>query len=83
MPCNFKMDKRQKNKAKDGGTLKGPSHKEGGIPIEAEGGEYIVRKNSVNPDTERVLKYINENGELPNGNTHDYPTINSKNRRKE
>ena len=71
-----------KTKAKHGGTLKGPSHKEGGIPIEVEGGEYIIRKNSVNPDTERVLKYINENGKLPDGNEYEYPVVNSKNRRK-
>ena len=68
-------------KAKHGGGLKGPSHKEGGIPIEAEGGEYIIRKNSVNPETERVLKYINENGKLPEGGEHDYPTFDSKTRR--
>ena len=65
-----------------GGMLKGPSHKEGGIPIEVEGGEYIIRKNSVNPDTERVLKYINENGKLPKGGEYNYPTFDSKTRRK-
>mgnify|MGYP003140787715 FL=1 len=48
-----------------GGMLNGPSHNEGGIPIEAEGGEYIVKKDSVNPKTEAVLEYINEYGKLP------------------
>ena len=49
----------------DGGMLYGPSHSEGGIPIEAEGGEYVIRKDSVNPKTEAVLEYINEFGKLP------------------
>ena len=55
------------------GKLQGPSHEQGGIKFniggeiqEAEGGEYVVRKDSVNKDTENVLKYINENGKLPN-----------------
>jgi hypothetical protein len=48
-----------------GGMLNGPSHNEGGIPIEAEGGEYIVKKDSVNPKTEAVLEYINKYGKLP------------------
>ena len=48
-----------------GGMLYGPSHNNGGIPIEAEGGEYIVKKDSVNPKTEAVLEYINEYGKLP------------------
>ena len=78
----FKSEK-QKKKPFKGGTLNGPSHKEGGVPIVAEGGEFVIKKKSVNDNTLDALKYINENGELPNGNTHDYPTINSKNRRKE
>ena len=55
------------------GMLKGPSHDRGGIKFnvggeiqEAEGGEYVIRKDSVNGNTEKVLKYINENGKLPN-----------------
>ena len=48
-----------------GGMLNGPSHNEGGIPIEAEGGEYVIKKDSVNPQTEAVLEYINEYGKLP------------------
>ena len=31
----------------EGGMLEGPSHKEGGIPIEAEGGEFIVSKKAM------------------------------------
>ena len=33
--------------AREGGYLMGPSHSSGGIPIEAEGGEYIINKRSV------------------------------------
>jgi len=55
------------------GKLYGPSHDRGGIKFnvggevqEAEGGEYVIRKDSVNGNTEKVLKFINENGKLPN-----------------
>ena len=55
------------------GHLKGPSHEDGGIKFEvggeiqeAEGGEFVVRKDSVHPGTEAVLKYINETGSVPN-----------------
>ena len=51
--------------AEDGGKLNGPSHKNGGIPIEVEGGEYIIKKTSVNPKTEAYLEYINTHGKLP------------------
>ena len=60
-----KIAKRWAKKYQQGGKLKGPSHKQGGIPIEAEGGEYIVRKSSVNPKTRAVLEYINKKGKLP------------------
>ena len=48
-----------------GGPIKGASHDNGGVVIEAEGGEYVIRKDSVNPQTEAVLEYINEYGKLP------------------
>lgn len=54
-------------KVETGGKLKGPSHKEGGIPIEAEGGEYIIKKSVVKkPGIEQILDQINsyENGGL-------------------
>ena len=44
-----------------GGKIKGPSHAAGGVPLLAEGGEFIVRKREV-PRYEPVLKDINENG---------------------
>jgi len=43
----------------EGGLLSGPSHSQGGIPIEAEGGEYIVRKESVTSQTLPILETIN------------------------
>ena len=52
-------------KAQFGGFLNGASHEYGGIPIEAEGGEYIIKKDSVNRSTLDVLEYINEHGDLP------------------
>ena len=57
--------KGSKRKALDGGTLNGPSHDNGGIPIEAEGGEFIIKRDSVNRSTLDMLEYINEHGDLP------------------
>ena len=57
--------KGSKRKFLEGGKLKGKSHKEGGIPIEAEGGEYIIKKTSVNRNTLDTLDYINKHGDLP------------------
>ena len=48
-----------------GGQLSGNSHKEGGVPIEAEGGEFIIKKDSVNRSTMDILEYINEHGDVP------------------
>ena len=47
------------------GTLNGPLHEGGGIPIEAEGGEFLIKRNSVNASTLDMLEYINEHGDLP------------------
>ena len=46
-------------KFQEGGLLKGKSHKDGGIPIEAEGGEFFVKKEEVNDKTLPVLQMIN------------------------
>ena len=59
MPC------KPRKKFISGGALNGPSHESGGIPIEAEGGEYIIKKDSVNASTLDALEYINEHGDLP------------------
>jgi len=52
-------------KAQMGGVLNGPPHEQGGIPIEAEGGEFIIKKDSVNASTLDMLEYVNEHGDLP------------------
>ena len=66
----------------NGGKTNGPSHDKGGIPIEVEGGEFIVKKDSVNPKTEAILKYINKNGKLPTDEYDILPSSNAKNRSK-
>ena len=44
-----------------GGQLEGPSHKDGGIPIEAEGGEFIVNKKAMQqPGAATVVQMIND-----------------------
>ena len=53
------------NEYPEGGTLDGPSHEGGGIPIEADGGEYIIKKDSVNRSTLDMLEYINKHGDVP------------------
>ena len=63
MPC--KPKKKKGKKYNIGGNINGPSHDNGGVIIEAEGGEYIINNKSVNPQTEAVLEYINKYGKLP------------------
>ena len=65
----------KKKKYVKGGKTNGPSHAKGGIPIEVEGGEYVIKKSSVNKQTEAYLDYINTHGKLP-------PSFNAKKRRK-
>ena len=48
-----------------GGWLTGPSHSQGGIKLEAEGGEYIVNKRSAAMLGKQRLDYINSTGKLP------------------
>ena len=63
---NPEMAKRWEAEEKvQGGYLEGNSHEAGGIPIEAEGGEFIIKNNSVNDSTLDMLEYINEHGDLP------------------
>ncbi len=45
-----------------GGIVRGPSHSNGGVPIEAEGGEYIIRSSEVNPFSQRIFDDFNYNG---------------------
>ena len=48
-----------------GGLLNGAPHEAGGIPIEAEGGEFIIKRDSVNASTLDILEYINKHGDIP------------------
>ena len=50
--------------SKKRGKLNGPSHSKGGINVNAEGGEYIIQKSSVNKKTEPILEEINKTGKL-------------------
>ena len=47
------------------GMLKGPSHKHGGILLEAEGGEYIIKKDSVKKIGVRNLNALYKTGSIP------------------
>ena len=47
-----------------GGLLNGPSMF-GGMPIEAEGGEYIMKRASVDSIGVPYLNYLNDEGDLP------------------
>ena len=53
------------NKYQIGGPVHGPSHDNGGVPIEVEGGDFVIKKDSVTEQTLPVLQYINETGDLP------------------
>ena len=71
-----------KLKKQKGGKLKGKSHAKGGIPIEVEGGEYIIKKDSVNALTEPILEEINKTGKLLYKCGGKIPHYDAKNRRK-
>ena len=57
-----------RKEAQQGGVLNGPSHDAGGIPIDAEGGEFIIKRDSVNSSTLDMLEYVNKHGDLPMSN---------------
>ncbi len=59
------MPKKKNKKYVSGGMIYGPSHNDGGVLIEAEGDEYIIKRDSVNKQTIPVLEYINKYGKLP------------------
>ena len=59
------------NQYPNGGPLDGASHEQGGIPIEAEGGEFIIKKDSVNRSTLDMLEYVNKHGDLPMGDARN------------
>jgi hypothetical protein len=62
--------------------LKGKSHKKGGIKIEVEGGEYIIKKSSVNKETEPILEEINKTGKLRYRCGGKVPHVDARKRRK-
>ena len=72
----------KKKKYVKGGRLKGPSHAKGGIPIEVEGGEYIIKKSSVNKETEPILEEINKTGKLTYRCGGKVPHFDARKRRK-
>ena len=71
----------KKKKYVKGGKLNGKSHSEGGIPIEVEGGEYIIKKDSVNAETQPILEKITKTGKLPKEMLYDFPAIDARKRK--
>ena len=57
------MAKRWEKEYQKGGKAKGPSHKNGGIPIEVEGGEIVINKseNQAAQKHEERLLALNKN----------------------
>ena len=76
------MAKRWEKEYQKGGKAKGPSHKNGGIPIEVEGGEYIIKKDSVNAETEPILEKINKTGKFNYKCGGKIPVFDARNRTK-
>jgi len=72
---NGKVSKILNKKFAKGGLMVGNSHSEGGIPmevknsddVELEGGEYVIKKSSVNKIGVDNLHKINKTGKLPSG----------------
>ena len=62
--------------------IKGKSHKEGGKIIEVEGGEYIIKKDSVNASTEPILEKINKTGKFNYKCGGKIPVFDARNRTK-
>jgi hypothetical protein len=78
---SLKKSMRSKGVYLKGGKLKGPSHKEGGIPIEVEGGEYIIKKDSVNAKTLPILQEINNTGQYTGANSdYNFPVVDARER---
>ena len=70
-----------KKKYVKGGKFKGPSHDDGGIDINVEGGEFIIKKDSVNAETQPILEKINKTGKLPKEMHYDFPVIDARKRK--
>ena len=76
------MLNKSKKKYYKGGKMNGPSHSKGGIPIEVEGGEYVIKKDSVNASTEPILEEINKTGKLQYRCGGKIPTVDARKRSK-
>ena len=76
------MAKKWEKEYQKGGKAKGPSHKKGGININVEGGEYVIKKDSVNEETEPILEEINKTGKLRYRCGGKVPHIDARKRRK-
>ena len=72
----------KKKKYLKGGKFKGPSHDDGGIDINVEGGEYIIKKDSVNAETQPILEKINKTGKLSYRCGGKIPVIDARKRSK-
>ena len=53
----------KRQKFAKGGEVKGALHSSGGVPIEAEGGEYVVNRNSTSKH-KLLLEAINEDDQV-------------------
>jgi hypothetical protein len=62
-PKNYENMKKGFPKYGHGGMMYGPSHKDGGIDVEVEGGEFMVQKDAVTPQTRPILEAINSSGD--------------------
>ena len=71
-----------KSKKQKGGKMNGKPHSKGGIDINVEGGEYVIKKDSVNAETEPILEKINKTGKLTYRCGGKIPHFDSRKRRK-
>jgi hypothetical protein len=55
----------KRKKYNKGGKMNGPSHSKGGININVEGGEYVIKKESAKKIGYDKLDKINEYGRIP------------------
>ena len=62
--------------------MNGKPHSKGGIDINVEGGEYVIKKDSVNAETEPILEKINKTGKLTYRCGGKIPHFDSRKRRK-
>ena len=71
-----------KSEKQKGGKMKGKPHSKGGIDINVEGGEYVIKKDSVNAETEPILEKINKTGKLSYPCGGKIPVVDARKRSK-